>query len=272
MKTKRTVKARILSNKQVAPDHFAMELEQPFLAENSRPGQFVTCKVRELGTDPLLRIPLGVHRIKKKGIDLLYKVVGTATSVLSRRVSGEELDLVGPLGNGFDLEAFRCGDYTRAVLVAGGHGIAPLFALAEELLSGGSRVEVFFGTCISEHVICTEELEKMGIKVHIATEDGMCGHKGYVTEPVRGHIEKGDIDPARSMIFACGPRPLLAELERQIAGCGIPAQVSLDAYMACGIGACLGCAVRTRSGYKLVCKDGPVFISGEIDWEAESKK
>ena len=269
MAQKKIIKGKILSNKQVAKDHFLVEIESAYLAKNSSPGQFVSVRVREKGTDPLLRIPLGVHAIKKKSIKLLYKVVGEGTGILSSRKKGEAISVLGPLGNGFDLEAFYGNDYKKAVIVAGGHGIAPLYALAEELLSRKKQVEVFFGTCSGEHVLCAKELRAKGVKVRVATEDGTCGWKGYVTDPLKEALEKGKIKTAGTMIFACGPRPMLAALSGDAGKFGIPAQVSLDAYMACGMGACLGCAVRTKAGYKMVCKDGPVFDAQEIDWKTE---
>jgi dihydroorotate dehydrogenase electron transfer subunit len=272
MARKKTIKTKILSNKQVAKDHFVIELESAYLAKNSSPGQFVSVKVQEKGTDPLLRIPLGIHAIKNKSIKLLYKVVGDGTAILSSRKKKETLNILGPLGNGFDLEKFRKEGYRKAVIVAGGHGIAPLYALTEELLSRGKQVEVFFGTCTGEHVLCVKELLAKGVKVRVATEDGTCGCEGYVTDPLREALEKNKIKADGTMIFACGPRPMLAAVSKDAERFGIPAQVSLDAYMACGVGACLGCAVRTKAGYKMACKDGPVFDAQEIDWKTEKRQ
>jgi dihydroorotate dehydrogenase electron transfer subunit len=272
MARKKTVKCKILSNKQVAKDHFAVEIESAYLAKNSSPGQFVSVRVRETGTYPLLRIPLGVHAIRKNSIILLYKVVGEGTAMLSSRQKNETLNVLGPLGNGFDLEKFKKEGFKKAIIVAGGHGIAPLYALAEKLVSQNKKVEVFLGACTREHVVGARELRAKGIKVHVATEDGTCGHKGYVTDPLKQALIKDTVKITGAMIFACGPRPMLAALSKDARMYGIPAQVSLDAYMACGVGACLGCAVRTKSGYKMVCKDGPVFDAQQIDWKTEKSK
>ena len=119
---KKTVKAQIVSNEQIAPDHFVIKLKESYLGKNSFPGQFVNVKVQEGTTDPLLRIPLGIYAIRKEGIHLLYKVVGEGTKMLSLKRKGEEIDILGPLGNGFDVEK----KMSKAVIVAGGHGIAPL--------------------------------------------------------------------------------------------------------------------------------------------------
>ena len=265
MKTKKIVKARIISNAKIAPDHYMMDLEERFLAGHSAAGQFVNIKARDIGTDPLLRIPLGISRITKKGIRVIYKVVGEGTKILKTRKPGEHVDILGPLGKPFDTDGN--GKHQPAILVAGGHGIAPLYALAEELIRQKRNVEVFAGASTKGHLVLIKELKKTGCIVKTATEDGSLGKKGYVTCLLSGRlaIARDRKDPPA--IYACGPRPMLAAVAREAAAYGLTAQVSLDAYMACGIGVCLGCAVRTKTGYKMVCKDGPVFLSDEIEWE-----
>jgi dihydroorotate dehydrogenase electron transfer subunit len=271
-KTKKKVeKTKIVSNNRIAPDHYIMEVASAHLARNSSPGQFVSVRVQERTTDPLLRIPLGVHSIGKSRIKLLYKVVGSGTSLLSSKKKGDTLDILGPLGNGFDPGPVLKNRDVLAVMVAGGHGVAPLYALAETLKKKGRKTEIFIGACEKKHLVCVERFRKLGTKIHVATERGKCGYKGYVTDLLKEHLKRFTAQGSRLMIFACGPRPMLAALNRVIEGTGIPAQVSLDAYMACGIGACVGCAVRTLDGYKMVCKDGPVFDINEIDWEREAK-
>ena len=266
---KKVVKARVISNREVADDHFLLEAAAPYLGKNSSPGQFVMVKARDKGTDPLLRIPLGVHAIKKSGISLLYKVVGTATELLSAKKAGDEIDILGPLGNAFETKP-ALGKRTVAVLVAGGHGVAPLYALAAELARKKKKIDCYIGAGTKRHVVCARELKKLGARVHVATEDGTQGHKGYVTDLLKKHLELNTRCPGPdTVIYACGPRPMLAELARITSSGKSETQVSLDAYMACGTGACLGCAVRTKQGYKMVCKDGPVFDIEEIDWQRE---
>ncbi|NQT32454.1 MAG: dihydroorotate dehydrogenase electron transfer subunit [Candidatus Omnitrophica bacterium] len=264
--TRKTQKCTIISNKNIASDHFLLKIEAPFLAKNANPGQFVNVKVKDNVTDPLLRIPLGVHRVHSREIDLLYKVVGPGTELLSKRKKGEKLDVLGPLGNGFDLSSINDGRDKTAIIVAGGHGVAPLVALAEEMAGKKIKIEVFAGHSTKKHIVCVKEFKKLGAKVHIATDDGTQGHKGHVTGLLNKHIKSGDYDPGLATIYACGPRPMLSTLAKDVKRYKIPTQVSLDEYMACGIGACLGCAVRTRDGYKLICKDGPVFDAGEVEW------
>ncbi|MFH1837023.1 MAG: hypothetical protein ABH862_02755, partial [Candidatus Omnitrophota bacterium] len=192
----------------------------------------------------------------------------------------------------------------KALLIAGGHGIAPLYALAEQLLKEKKEVIFFIGACEKKHVIFRKEVETLGIKVNVSTEDGACGHKGYVTEPLEIYLKKVTDHPrlpsfgtygrgrqspttgrgsrvtghpprgaggSRITIYACGPKPMLKEVARIAGKYKTSAQVSLDEYMACGIGVCQGCAIKTKSGYKLVCKDGPVFDAGEIVWGEERR-
>ena len=283
-KKKKKVETKIISNRKVAADHYVMELASAHLKTHSVPGQFVTVKVRETGTDPLLRIPLGVHAITQKGIKLLYKVVGPATEILRCRTKGETIDILGPLGNGYDLPPRERGEKTKAILVAGGHGVAPLYFLAQVLAKRKIEMDVFIGACEAKHIVYAKEFRKLGAKVKIAAEKGRCECMGYVTDPLKEHLSRvtpslrsGSFPPhgndenegqgSRVKIFACGPRPMLGAVAMEAKTYKISAQVSLDAYMACGTGACLGCAIETKEGYKLVCKDGPVFDAQEIKWK-----
>jgi len=271
MAKKKVIEAEVAANREVARDHFVMEVKAPYLGKNAAPGQFVMVRARDEGTDPLIRRPLGVHAIRKSGISLLYKVVGTATRILSGKRPGEALNIMGPLGNGFDLGLAR-GGKGKVVILAGGHGAAPLYALAEGFLREKKEVDVFLGAGTKGHVVCARELKELGASVRVATEDGTAGHKGYVTDLFEEHLELDEryLSPDTA-IYACGPRPMLARLARALPEGKVKAQASLDAYMACGTGACLGCAVRTKSGYKMVCKDGPVFGLHDIDWKMEGR-
>jgi dihydroorotate dehydrogenase electron transfer subunit len=256
---KKIIKAEILANKKAAPDHCVMDLKAPYLAAKAKPGQFINVRVRDTGTDPLLRIPLGIHRTLGggKGVSLLYKVVGMGTEILAKREKGEELDILGPLGNGFDTSRLRKKDV--ALVAAGGHVIAPLYFLAGHLRAKGVKVVFFIGACEKKHVLLVRELEKLKAEVHVATEDGSRGTKGYDTAPLERYLKRYTMHDARRTIFACGPRPMIRALRDVSSKHRISAQVSIDEYMACGIGACRGCAVDTEEGVKLVCKDGPVF-------------
>lgn len=243
-----------------------MRIESPYLTKNSKPGQFVEIKISD-GIEPLLRRPLGVHRILKNGIDLLYAVVGKGTETLSKKKAGEEIDLIGPLGNGFDIAAST----KAAILVAGGIGVAPLLALAEHLgyrskgVGCRKKILVLIGACKKEHILCENDFKKLGCKVVIATDDGSKGHKGFVTDLLNTIPTAYSLQP--TTIYACGPAGMLKTVSKVAREKRIPCQVSLEERMACGVGVCLGCPVKVKSGeYKMVCKDGPVFDAEEIAW------
>lgn len=259
---KKVTNCKIITNKRITPDHWVMDLESSFLSRNSEAGQFINIKTEERGIDPLLRIPLGVHKITKKGISLLYKVVGEGTSLLSEKKKGETVSVLGPLGKGFDTSCLK--KDSKAVIISGGHGIAPLYALAEESRKKTKDITFLLGTSTKSHVTCAKNLRKMGIKVKIATDDGTSGKKGLVTCLLPEVINK---TKKETVIFACGPKAMIAATASLAKEYGVKAQVSLDEYMACGIGACLGCAIMTKKGYKYICKDGPVFDSDEIKWK-----
>lgn len=259
---KKILNAKIISNKKVAVDHFEMKLNSPELAMESCPGQFVAVKAGYEENASLLRIPLGVHKIEKRGISVLYKTVGAGTRILSLKRAGEEISVLGPLGRGFD---FKNTD-TEAFLVSGGCGIAPLYSLAKAIIKTGKTVEFFIGASEKKHILCVKDLKQIGVNIHVATDNGSCGYKGYVTALLEKYLKQKKTGASCAAIYASGPKSMLKELAKIAGEFKISAQISLDEYIACGIGACFGCAVRTKEGNKLVCKDGPVFDAGEIDW------
>ncbi|MBL7073567.1 MAG: dihydroorotate dehydrogenase electron transfer subunit [Candidatus Omnitrophica bacterium] len=261
---KKIIKGTISSNRAVRPDHFELTMEAPWLSKVSRAGQFVMVKLSDKFTDPLLRIPLAVHSKNAGGISLMYKVVGSGTKILSEQKKGTVLDVVGPLGNGFNDEPILKKKGRVAIIVAGGHGIIPLYLLAKGFREKNIEVKVFIGAGTKEHVLLEKKLKKTGASVQVATDNGTLGHKGSVVALAEEYLkkEKGEKAASRDIkhyTYACGPRVMLNALSKKLKKLNEPAEFSLDAYMACGIGACKGCAIKTVSGYKLVCKDGPVF-------------
>ena len=265
-KVKTTIKnLKIKSNKRIADKYFHLVIHAPTIASVARPGQFVNIKVSD-GLDPLLRRPLSIHRVKESRIELLYEVVGKGTELLSQRKSGEDLDIIGPLGNGFSSQLSALSSQ-QSILVAGGMGVAPLVFLAEKLRAKSSelRATVLIGAKTKKRITCEKEFIKLGCNVKIATDDGSEGFKGRVTDLLKDLLQAADY--RLSTIYACGPRPMLREISRISQGYKIPAQISLEEHMSCGIGACLGCVVETIDGYKRVCKEGPVFGADEIIWE-----
>ncbi|MFH1644903.1 MAG: dihydroorotate dehydrogenase electron transfer subunit [Candidatus Omnitrophota bacterium] len=276
-------RAEILLNQQIIPGHNKLILKVEGLTTLPRAGQFFHIKA---GTDydPLLRRPISVHRVSSNPniVEMLYKIVGKGTHLLSRRSKGTFIDVVGPLGNGFKVPKAQ----SNFILVAGGIGIAPLVALADELAKFRKKtITVILGVKTKSHITCKLELEELGAKVVIVTEDGSAGVKGFsscVLEDVIKQFDLREGSPALKVknpssvtisdyrpeagLYACGPIPMLKEVCKIAHRYRIETQVSLEERMGCGIGACLGCVVNTTSGYKRVCKDGPVFRLEDIVW------
>lgn len=248
------VKARVASNTQLMIGVNLLWLEAPQIAAVARPGQFAMLKC-EGGT--FLRRPLSIHRVSedKKQIAFLFAVIGKGTDWLSRARSGDIIDILGPLGNGFNLMPSS----REILLVAGGVGLAPLVSLAEDAAKKGMRVNLAYGTATDQRY--SKEMLPDGIRLVEFTDDGSCGRRGLVTECVPDFLDAVD------QIFACGPLPMYRALAKQQNLMGKNAQVSLETRMACGLGVCYGCTIKTRSGLKQVCHDGPVFNLDEVVWE-----
>ena len=265
------IKAKILSKEKVAPNIFLIKLSAPSVAKDALPGQFIHIKCSK-DNYPLLRRPLSIHRInKEKGeIFILFQIIGEGTKLLSQREVGDNLDILGPIGNGFNIYP----ESRKIMIVGGGIGVAPLLALCEESIRQGKEVGVLIGALKKELVIGEESFKILGAKVDVATDDGSYKHKGLVTDLLEGSIKEGWL---ADQLFACGPKPMLKKIGEIALQVNINYQVSLEERMACGIGACLGCVCKIKTKdkreykvkyeYKRVCVDGPVFTGSEVIWD-----
>lgn len=244
-------------------DHFLLSIDAPALGKEARPGQFVMVKVAD-GTYPLLRRPLGIHDAGKDGIELFFKIAGLGTGILARKKPGDPLDIIGPLGRGFTVDGGMKGK--RAYLVGGGRGIAPLYFLARELASAGARPTVFYGGRTVADIPLREKFEKAGFELLSSTDDGSFGFAGFVTELVGRELAK----TKPSIVYACGPDPMMKTLAGLAAKHGVPSELSLESMMGCGIGACWGCVHRVRNekggGWTKICEEGPVFPGERVLW------
>lgn len=257
--------ATIIDHRSMAPGYQRMDLACPADYRAARPGQFVMVGVS--GEQMLLRRPFSIHRLAtgrgdQTEVAILYKTVGAGTAALSRLKPGAPLDVLGPLGQGFRMrDRFR-----RIFVAAGGIGVAPMVYLVEHLVRTHhlTACEVFLGGRTREDLLCTEDFRQLGAKVHLTTDDGSDGAQCFLTHPLE--IEAQNQPP--DIIYACGPWDMLSCVAGIAARLAVPCQVSIESTMACGIGACLGCAVPPRSGegYLHVCKDGPVFDSEQMQW------
>jgi dihydroorotate dehydrogenase electron transfer subunit len=277
-------KAEILMNQEIAPGHFKMTIYLGSRKIKIRPGQFFHIRA---GTsyDPLLRRPISVHRINEKPniAELLYKAAGRGTQLMARRSKGTCIDILGPLGNGFRVPKGQ----SNFILVAGGMGIAPLVALADQLATFRKKtITAILGAKNKDFIICKKQLQEIGARVVAVTEDGSDGEKGLATSVLENIIERFDIRKtapavqkrhARQLVigeyvpdvglYACGPLGMLKSVAGIARYYKIQSQASFEERMACGVGACLGCAIRTQRGYERVCKEGPVFDLADIVWE-----
>ncbi len=252
-------RAWVVHRENVGGGYYRLRLRMapPFVA---RPGQFAMVKVSD-GLDPLLRRPFSIHRVAAADtgeFEVLFRVVGSGTRRLAQLRVGEGVEVLGPLGRGFRLEG------RRPLLVGGGVGVAPLLFLAEEMLSQGLRPRLLLGGRADRDVLCHDDFACLAVPYSLATEDGSLGEPGLVTRLLEKELEQGT---AGVCVYACGPSLMLGAVARLCGAAGVPCQVSLEAHMACGVGACLGCVVPgTAEPYLRVCKEGPVFDAGEIDW------
>jgi len=205
----------------------------------------------------ILARPFSIHNIKDEIVSLLYRIQGPGTQRLSRMVPGSRLSIFGPLGHGFKIGSRR----QKHLLVAGGMGLAPMPFLHATLKLKGCFSTLLYGCRTQSQVI-----KIAGPKTILTTDDGSCGIRGLVTQEVENILRPQD----GIQVYACGPWPMLAKLAEICRRYQVPCQVSLESRLACGVGACQGCVIRSsEGGYLTVCSDGPVFDSQSIDWSQE---
>lgn len=251
------IRARVKSNSELMPGTQMVWLDAPAVAEVAKPGQFVMVRCGE-DHDPLLRRPLSIHKTDDSGgVALLFEVVGRGTSWLSERAVGDLIDLMGPLGNGFLVKPGA----KDLLLVAGGIGIAPLAFLAEEASRLGKKVTLLQGAAQGASLLYPGHQTPPKATVVAVSEDGSLEKKGLVTGWIDRYIDQAD------QIFACGPTAMYRSMAGLDCLKGMSVQVSLEERMACGLGACYGCTVKTRTGPQQVCHDGPVFELSDLVWQ-----
>lgn len=259
--------ATVVENIEVAPSYYKISFKWK-TKKAVCPGHFVMLKVTD-SLDPLLRRPFSVYNARAmKGYvlaEVLYKVVGKGTGIMAEMNKGDVLDVLGPLGKSFP----NVKDASKLIMVAGGIGLAPFYLLAR---GQKQKALLIFGGRTKADVSIAKPFKSLSsVTLKVATEDGSSGTKGRVTDVLEKTLKKD------SIIYACGPLPMLKAVAVMAEECGVRAYVSLESSMACGIGVCLGCAVRAKppvkrpttedKKYSMVCSDGPVFDARAIDWE-----
>ena len=247
----------IVKNDEIAPGVFQMELAGNS-SEVSAPGQFVNIRLE----GKFLRRPISVCDKRENHLTLIYKVVGAGTSCLAGMHEGQKLDILTGLGNGYDLE--KSG--RRPLLIGGGVGIPPLYWLCRELIAQGKEPAVILGFNTAGEVFFEGEFRDLGARVFVMTVDGTYGNPGFVTDGIRlleGSSDAGSDTDAYTYIYTCGPMPMFRAINEIAKTSG---QFSFEERMGCGFGACMGCSCKTVTGYKRICKDGPVLEREEVLW------
>ena len=211
------------------------------------PGQFINIKISGF----YLRRPISICDYESGKMTIVYKVVGGGTEALSKMKSGEKLDCLASLGNGYSLD--KSGD--KPLLIGGGVGVPPLYALCKILIAEGKTPTVILGFNTKDEIFLEEDFKALGVNVIVATTDGSYGTKGFVTDAM------ADVD--YTYFYTCGPEPMFRAIEKCVKTSG---QYSFEERMGCGFGACMGCSCKTKYGYKRICKDGPVLEREEIVW------
>lgn len=254
--------AKILSHLDVGRGYFRLRLSAPGVAAAARPGQFVMLRVSE-NLDPLLARPFGIFSVpSRSSIEIIYRVAGRGTQMLSQIEPGHELGLLGPLGNGFPMPKRG----TVPIMVSGGSGFPPLHFLATR---SRAKAHVFIGArgrdCLPPTAVL-RSIKRHVLSLHIYTDDGSAGMKGTVAEALSLFLAGSRIHHA--LVYACGPNAMLCAVSRLAIERGIKCYVSVEERMACGLGACMGCSIPMKSGgYRRACKEGPVFDASELAWK-----
>ncbi len=237
---------KIIDNAPLTKTVFKMRL-QGAVSDITSSGQFVNIKLDGL----YLRRPISVCDCEGDVLTLIYKVVGKGTEQMSKMTAGEELNILTGLGNGYDISLSG----NKPLLLGGGVGVPPLYMLCKKLIAEGKKVSVVLGFNTKEEIFCEEDFKALGADVFVTTADGSYGIKGFVTDAMK------DID--YTYFYTCGPEPMLKAIFKASSTSG---QFSFEERMGCGFGACMGCSCKTVTGYKRICKDGPVLKKEEILW------
>lgn len=245
---------QVVENISINSETYRMKIHAPCVTDEAKPGQFIMLEINSLN-DPLLNRPFGIAAMDKaeKTFTVFYRVVGKGTDLLTKKKQGESIRVVGPLGNGFEMNA------KKPLLIGGGMGLAPLLFVAQEMCP--NPVEVIAGGRTKDELFWVNLFADICHKVHVTTDDGSLGTKGTCVSIIPQLFEKNKFDA----ILACGPAPMLRAVVECAQSLNIPCQVSLEKHMACGFGACLTCTCEKKDGgYFQVCKHGPVFKAEEV--------
>lgn len=258
------LQAKLLEKIKLKENIYHFKVEAPQIVNIAKPGHFIEIRVSN-NTEPFLRRPISIHNLdKEKGIlEFIFQVKGEGTKILSERIIGETIDIIGPLGSG----TFKYDKYENLAIIGGGIGVFPLYELAKSAKNDNKNVNIYLGFRSKDFVLLEDEFKSVSDKFVLTTDDGSYGEKGFAINFLEKDIEEGKVDS----IYACGPLPMLKAVRELAIEKNIPCQISLEERMGCGLGVCLGCAVKTAKSpkeapeYWHVCKGGPVFRAKDVE-------
>lgn len=257
--------AKLIRKEQLKQDVFKFSVYAPGIVNNSKPGHFVEIRVSEQ-TEPFLRRPISIYNLKKEEgiLEFIFQVKGKGTDILSKKEEGDLIDIIGPLGYG----TFNYSKYNNLAIIGGGIGVFPLYELAKCAKAEKKKINTYLGFRNKDFVLLEEEFRNVSSELVLTTDDGSYSKKGFAINYLEKDIENDKIDS----IFACGPLPMLKAVQKLALNKNIPCQISLEEKMGCGLGVCLGCAVKTAQSskeapeYLHVCKAGPVFYANDVEF------
>lgn len=258
------IKAKLLKKFELLPGIFKFSIKANEIVDSAKPGNFIEIRVNN-NMDPFLRRPISIYNMDKENgiLEFIFQVKGKGTEILSKTNEGELIDIVGPLGYG----TFKYSTYDNIAIIGGGIGIFPLYELAKNAKNDNKYVSIYLGFRNKDLVMLEKEFNNVSNQLTITTDDGTYGKNGFAIDFLKKDLENTKID----CIYACGPLPMLKAVRTLAIEKNIPCQISLEERMACGLGVCLGCAVKTAKSskdapeYWHVCKGGPVFQAKDVE-------
>ena len=256
--------AKLIKKQEIIKDIYKFSVKAPEIVETAKPGNFIEIRVTE-GIDPFLRRPISIYNLDKENgiLEFIFQVKGKGTEILSKKEEGKDINIIGPLGNG----TFKFEKYKNIAVIGGGIGIFPLYELSKEAKQNDVKVNCYLGFRNKDFVMLEKEFEEVTDNLTITTDDGTYKEKGFAIDYLIKDMENEKYE----CIYACGPLPMLKAVQKYANENNIDCQISLEEKMACGLGVCLGCAVKTAKSpkdapeYWHVCKGGPVFQAKDVE-------
>jgi len=246
---------KVVSNEKLCPQFYRLCIDAKSILKKIKPGQFIHIRVND-GLEPFFRRPFSVYRAQKY-VEVFYEVVGPGTAIMSKMKKGDDVDVLGPVGSEFSMPPKGI---KQVVMIAGGIGVAPFLPLTDKLKNRGYELVLLYGGRTKGHTYKMKEFKDNGCAVYITTDDGSVGIKGRVSKL----FSRINLDSKSTFIYTCGPHAMMASVQEFAKKNDLRGEVACEEVMACALGACLGCSIKTTNGYKTVCYDGPVFDLNEV--------